>query len=251
MNISADKVKLLGVFSKQRLDQLLARLHPGSEVAWSVFGDMVSDAGATNDGAVNPSGTATGLGDALNSPRGVLMAVVAVNGASTPFSQQLMAEIVKTYDDIPPDVDRLVALRATLDQVMQTLKGLSATASNPVQASITISAVTRGQWYAVNAGGGRGYHVHANGRIDAVRLEPTAQRKLESDDSVLLCSSSVSEKLEEYDIALSLYSRSPQGAVGHLLDMAKKKGANGALVAVVFGPQRSLLESVFGRSGNR
>lgn len=67
----------------------------------------------------------------------------------------------------------------------------------------------------------------------------------------MACSSGLAEKLDEYDMALALYSRSPPNAAKYLLDVALKKGAQGALIAVVFGPQRSLLESVFGRSVNK
>lgn len=192
------------------------------------------------------------VGTAIHSPRGVLMVVVHLVGAAEPASQNLIAEIVKTYAEIPPDVDRLVALRATLDQARQVGNGLLPSDSNEaVNSSVAIAALSQGQWYAAKAGKGRGYHVQANGRIDQVKLEPAAQRAVAPEDSVLLCSASLSDALDEYEIALALYSRSPQSAVGHLLEQAKRKGARGAVSAVVLGPQRSVREGVFGRSASR
>lgn len=178
-----------------------------------------------------------------------------VTDPDTPRSlahQVLVRHILRVYEEIPPDVDRLVALRATLDKAMRLIKAepRSRDAANRAPASVPVIAATvvRDQWYAITSGSLRGYHVQANGRIDLVRMEPTVQRKLEPDDSILLCTSSVSDKLDEYEIALSLYSRSPQSAVQRLLTLAKSKGASGTLAAVAFGPNRSLLHNLFGRT---
>ncbi len=162
-----------------------------------------------------------------------------------------MDEIVKAYEEVPPDVDRLVALRATLDKATRALKIGAKGSDVPARAPMMISTVVGDQWFGISSGAIRCYSVQANGRIDAIRMEPTAQRKLAPEDSLLFCTPSVSEKLDEYEIALTLYSRNPQGAVQRLLAMAREKGAQGALAAVVFGPQRSLVASIFGRSFNK
>lgn len=176
---------------------------------------------------------------------------IADAGGDPPASQSLMAQIIKAYEEVPPDVDRLIALRATLDKANRVLKGQLQGAEASARAPVVIAAVVGNQWYGIGAGAIRCYCVQASGRIDAIRMEPTAQRKLEPEDSLLICTSSVSEKLDEYDIALTVYSRSPQSAVQRLLAIAKEKGASGALAAIVFGPQRSFVTSIFGRSFNK
>ncbi|BCX04083.1 MAG: hypothetical protein KatS3mg053_2021 [Candidatus Roseilinea sp.] len=176
---------------------------------------------------------------------------IAASSESSPDGRHLMEQIIKAYEEVPPDVDRLIALRATLDKAGRALKGPSKGAEEQVRVPIVIATVVGDQWYGIGAGAIRCYCIQANGRIDAIRMEPTAQRKLASEDSLLLCTASVSEKLEEYDIALTVYSRNPQGAVQRLLTMAKEKGAQGALAAIVFGPQRSFVTSIFGRSFNK
>jgi hypothetical protein len=231
------------VFSRQTLDQFRTRLRSGGQPGWSAFGGA---AGAT----VHPSGPHPDARAALNSQRGLLMAIADVGG-ELPASQSLMEQIIKAYEEVPPDVDRLIALRATLDKANRVLKGPSKGTEAPARAPMVIAAVVGNQWYGIGAGAIRCYCIQASGRIDAIRMEPTAQRKLEPEDSLLVCTSSVSEKLDEYDIALTVYSRSPQSAVQRLLAMAKEKGAQGALGAIVFGPQRSFVTSIFGRSFNK
>lgn len=188
---------------------------------------------------------------ALDSPRGLLMALADVGGESS-VSQHVIAQILKAYEEVPPDVDRLIALRATLDKATRMPKGQQKNNDEaPARASILVAAVVGNQWYAVASGAIRCYAIQASGRIDAIRTEPTAQRKLDPEDSLLMCTAPVSEKLEEYDIALTVYSRSPQGAVQRLLALASEKGARGGLGAIVVGPQRSLVTSLFGRSFNK
>ena len=231
------------MFNRRTFDQFRVRLRSSGGPGWSAFGSAVN-------AAVYPSGLHADTRAALNSPRGLLLAIADVSSDPS-AGQRLMERITKTYEEVPPDVDRLIALRATLDQATRTLKGLSKGADAPARAPMIISTVIGDQWYGINVGAIRCYHVHASGRIDTVRLEPTAQRKLEAEDSLLLCTPAVSEKLDEYDIALALYSNSPQSAVQRLLAMAKEKGAQGALAAVAFGPQRSLVTNIFGRSPNK
>lgn len=178
------------------------------------------------------------------------MAIADVQGEPS-AGQRLIEQITKAYEEVPPDVDRLIALRAALDKASRPIQSRAQTDEATVRPSIVIAAIVGNQWYGIAAGAVRCYCIQASGRIDAIRMEPTAQRKLEPEDSMLICTSSLSEKLDEYDIALSVYSRAPQSAAQHLLKMAKEKGAREALGAVVFGPQRSLVTSIFGRSFNR
>jgi len=231
------------VFSRRTLDQFRVRLRAGGGPAWGAFGSAIN-------AAVYPSGAHADVRAALSSPRGLLMAIADASGDPS-AGQHLMARVIKAYEEVPPDVDRLIALRATLDQAARLSKSPTKDADASVRAPMVVSTVIGDQWYGINVGAIRCYHVHASGRIDAIRLEPTAQRKLEPEDSLLLCTPAVSEKLDEYDIALTLYSNSPQGAVQRLLAMAKEKGAQGALAAVVFGPQRSFMTNIFGRSLSR
>ncbi|PJF48616.1 MAG: hypothetical protein D6709_11820 [Chloroflexi bacterium] len=178
------------------------------------------------------------------------MALADAGGASL-AGQSLIEQIRQAYEEVPPDVDRLIALRATLDKANRVLKRQSKDADAPTHIPMVIAAVVGNQWYGIGVGTIRCYCIQASGRIDAIRMEPAAQRKLEPADSLLICTSSVSEKLDEYDIALTVYSRNPQGAVQRLLAMAKEKGAQGALGAIVFGPRRSLVSSILGRSSNK
>lgn len=215
---------------------------------------------STADGAVYPSGAHADPGAALDSPRGLLMVVTDPGAPPAAAHRALIGHIIRVYEEIPPDVDRLVALRATLDKVTRLIKAEprgrsaagrapdSAPADVPSSAPFIAATVVRDQWYAISAGALRGYHIQANGRIDLIRMEPTAQRKLDPDDSILLCTPSVSDKLDEYEIALSLYSRNPQSAVQRLLMLARRKGAQGTLAAVAFGTNRSLLDHLFGRA---
>lgn len=176
---------------------------------------------------------------------------IADAGGELPVSQSLMEQIIKVYEEVPPDVDRLIALRATLDKANRALQRHSQSGEAPARATIMIAAVVGNRWCGIGSGAIRCYCIQASGRIDAIRMEPTAQRKLEPEDSLLICTSSVSEKLDEYDIALTVYSRNPPGAVQRLLAMAKEKGAQGALGAIVFGAQRSFVTSILGRSSRR
>jgi len=231
------------VFSRRTFDQFRVRLRAGGGPAWSAFGSAVN-------AAAYPSGPHADARTALNSPRGLLMAIADASGDPS-ASQHLIERVIKAYDEVPPDVERLIALRATLDRAARPPRGSSKGPSASARAPMIVSTVIGDQWYGINVGAIRCYHTRASGRIDTIRLEPTAQRKLEPEDSLLLCTSAVSEKLDEYDIALALYSNSPQGAVQRLLAMAKERGAQGALAAVAFGPQRSFVANIFGRSPSR
>lgn len=212
----------------------------------SAFGGIYA-ANPAGDGVCFPLGEyGPDLRADLNSPRGALLAI-AVGAAPEPIGHKLIDHIVKTYGDIPPDVDRLVALRATLDGALGLEQSLRQDAAQP-SSFVLVAAIAGGQLFAANSGACKGYHVRANGRIDAIRLEPSAQKQLEPGDSVLLCSSGLIAKLDEYDVALNLYSRSPQSAVRHLFDLSARRDAQGPKVAIVYGAQRSLRESVFGRS---
>lgn len=177
--------------------------------------------------------------------------VLADVGGELSASQNAIAQVIKAYDEVPPDVDRLIALRATLDRATRTPKGQPKRDEAPTRASIMVAAVVGNQWYGIASGAIRCYSIQASGRIDAIRMEPAAQRRLEPEDSLLMCTAPVSEKLDEYDIALTVYSHSPQSAVQRLLALANEKGARGGLGAIVIGPQRSLVISLFGRSFNK
>lgn len=231
------------MFGRQAFDQLRARLRAGGQPGWSVFG-------AAAGVAVHPPGARPDASAALNSPRGLLLALADVGGELS-VSQHVIAQILRAYEEVPPDVDRLIALRATLDKATRALKGQPKNDEAPARASILVAAVVGNQWYAIASGATRCYCIQASGRIDAIRMEPTAQRKLEPEDSLLICTAPVSEKLEEYDIALAVYSSSPQSAVQRLLALASEKGARGGLGAIVVGPQRSLVTNLFGRSFNK
>lgn len=231
------------MFSRQTLDRFRARLRAGGQPAWSAFGGAVG-------AAVYPSGPHPDARAASTTQRGLLMAIADAGGVPS-VSQGLIEQIIKAYEEVPPDVDRLIALRATLDKANRALQRWSKSGEAPARAPMVIAAVVGDQWYGIGTGAIRCYCIQASGRIDAIRMEPTAQRKLAPEDSLLICTSSVSEKLDEYDIALTVYSRNPQSAVQHLLAMAKEKGAQGALGAIVCGAQRSFVTSIFGRSSRR
>ncbi len=218
-------------------------MRSGGQPVRSAFGGA---AGA----AVYPLGPHPDARAASSTQRGLLMALADAGGASL-AGQSLIEQIRQAYEEVPPDVDRLIALRATLDKANRVLKRQSKDADAPTHIPMVIAAVVGNQWYGIGVGTIRCYCIQASGRIDAIRMEPAAQRKLEPADSLLICTSSVSEKLDEYDIALTVYSRNPQGAVQRLLAMAKEKGAQGALGAIVFGPRRSLVSSILGRSSNK
>ena len=172
----------------------------------------------------------------LDSPRGVLMAVALT--ADGPFTaQRLLDRIAQTYAWIPPDVSRPMALRASLDHVLGQAKSVV----------LLLAAVSQGRLFLARHGDGRVYHVRASGQIDPIPPEPFAQRSLDRGDSLLLCSSALLYALDELDIALTLHTRGPESAARYMVESTlKKKGEKGAqpaqdaLVALVFGPERSL-----------
>jgi hypothetical protein len=203
------------------------------------------------DGACSAAGPGTDLRADLASGRGVLVAVVEVRGGVRLLAHTLIDHLIRAYADIPPDVDRLVALRATLDLGLAKVAGAEpAHPQTPVRASVLVAALHEARLSAVNSGDCRAFVVRSNGRIDRIRLEPSAQRDIAPSDRMLFCSAGVCDKMEELDLALSLYSRGPGDAANHVTTTAVQRGAQGAILAVVFGPQLSLLESVLGRSSD-
>jgi hypothetical protein len=88
------------------------------------------------------------------------MAVVDAHG-DVAVSQRAVERIIQVYEAIPPDVDRLIALRATLDQARQAL-------SNKLRqggAAMLLAAITGEQCYAIAEGEVYGYHVLADGQL--------------------------------------------------------------------------------------
>jgi hypothetical protein len=192
--------------------------------------------------AVLPTGAYPDLPSALCSPRGVLMAVVDAHG-DVAVSQRAVERIIQVYEAIPPDVDRLIALRATLDQARQAL-------SNKLRqggAAMLLAAITGEQCYAIAEGEVYGYHVLADGQLTPLRLGPTGQRTLATRDRVLICTKPVSSSTNNYDIALALYAHSPEYAARRLIATAERRGQRRGLAAVVYGPRRSLITTLLGR----
>jgi hypothetical protein len=191
----------------------------------------------------------TGAASDLATMRGAFVALVELRGAARPFAYALVGELVKICSEIPPDVDRLVALRATLDRGLAlAAEAEPASQEQPTRASVLVAALAEGKYAAVNAGECRAYHIRASGRIDRVRLEPSTQREIELADSLIMCSAAVTEAVEEVELALDAYSREPADAARRLVAMAAQRGARAAVLVVAFGPGRSLREKMLGRS---
>jgi hypothetical protein len=204
-------------------------------VSQSIYGRAIG-------AATLPSGLCADAQTAISAPRGMLMAVVDVPGDAA-ASRRAIERIAQTYESIPPDVDRLIALRATLDQAKQSLP----TRSRQTNAAILIATVMNEHWYGIAEGAVCGYHVLANGQLKALRLGPTGQSKLAAKDRILICTQVVTKPLNDYDIALSLYAHSPEHAVQRLLTFAERRGQRSGLAAVACGPRRSLITTILSR----
>ncbi len=189
--------------------------------------------------AALPAGLCADAQAAIGSPRGMLMAVVDAHGDPA-ASQRAIERIAQTYASIPPDVDRLIALRATLDQAKQSLPTRS-------RQTMLIAAVVNEHWYGIAEGDVCTYHVLADGQLKALRLSPTGQSKLAAKDRILICTRAVTKPLNDYDIALALYAHSPEHAVQRLLTFAERRGQRSGLAAVACGPRRSLITTILSR----
>lgn len=236
------------VVSKWSLDGLRARFAAASQPRGPSLACSSQLVGSGADGACHIASAATLQSD-LASSRGAFVVLVDVRGSARPYAAAIAGELARTYGDIPPDVDRLVALRAALERAAVLAAGIEPAAPDvPARASVLLAALNAGRYAAVNSGDCRAYLVRASGRIDRIRLEPSAQRELEPADTLLLCSPAACEKLEEVELALNAYSREPADAAKAIVSAGAQRGARGALLAVVFGPGRTLREKILGRS---
>ncbi len=192
--------------------------------------------------AVLPAGAYPDLHVAARSPRGVLMAVVDAHG-DVATGQRIADRIVQVYETIPPDVDRLIALRATLDQAQQAVP------HKPRRGAVAmlLAVITEGRCYGIAEGSVCGYHALADGQLIPMRLGPTGQCKLATKDRILICTQAVSRSTNDYDIALALYAHSPEHAVRRLIASAERRGQRSGLAAVAYGPRRSLITTLLGR----
>jgi hypothetical protein len=110
--------------------------------------------------AVLPAGAYPDLHVAARSPRGVLMAVVDAHG-DVATGQRIADRIAQVYEAIPPDVDRLIALRATLDQARQAMP------HKPRRGAVAmlLAVITEGRCYGIAEGSVCGYHALADGQL--------------------------------------------------------------------------------------
>jgi len=195
--------------------------------------------GSATGAAALPAGFAPA---ATSSLRGVLTAVVDAHGDAA-TSRHIIERIAQVYETIPPDVDRLIALRATLDQAQQALP----TRARQGKIDVLIGVIVSERWYGIATGAVRGYHLLADGQLKVLRLGPTSQCHLAGKDRVLICTQVAVKSVNDYDIALMLYAHSPEHAVRRLLTSAERRGQRGGLAAVVYGPRRSLITTFLGR----
>ncbi len=189
--------------------------------------------------AVLPAGAYPDLHAAARSPRGLLMAVVDAHG-DVATGQRIADRIAQVYESIPPDVDRLIALRATLDQARQALP-------HKPRLAMLLAVIVEEQCYGIAEGSVCGYHALADGQLIPMRLRPTGQCKLATKDRILICTQAVSRSTNDYDIALALYAHSPEHAVRRLIASAERRGQRSGLAAVACGPRRSLITTLLGR----
>lgn len=234
--------------SKWSLESLRARFAATGQPRGPSLACSSQLIGPGADGACHVADAATLRSD-LASSRGAFVALVDVRGSARLYAAAIAGELARTYGEIPPDVDRLVALRAALDRAAVLAASIEpAVPGQSARASVLLAALNEGRYAAVNSGDCRAYLVRASGRIDRIRLEPSAQREIESVDSLMLCSLAACDKLEEVELALNAYSREPADAVKTIISTGVQRGARGALLAAVFGPGRTLREKILGRS---
>jgi len=216
---------------KRALEDLRARWQSSQTQDPGVFGSSQVTGGLGGGAYLIPVITDAHLRVQLDSPRGLLLAAAFGDHAATADCQHSVDQIGAGFWLIPPDVDRALAARTA-----------SATAEAEIEGdvSVLLAVIAQGRLYLAGRGDGRAYHVHASGRIDLLRPDSAAARPIEPGDGVLLCSPAACEKLDEYDLALTMHSRGPEGAVKEIIETSLKRNAHGPLVAVAFGPQRAL-----------
>jgi protein phosphatase len=212
---------------RRALEDLRARWQSSQTQDPGVFGSSQVIGGLGGGAFIIPVITDAFLRAQLDSPRGLLMAAAFGDHDSTADCQHSVDQIGAGYWLIPPDADRALAVRTSAAEVKS-------------DASVLVAAIAQGRLYLAGWGDGRAYHIHASGRIDLLRPDSAAARLIEPGDGVLLCSPAACDKLDEYELALTMHSRGPEGAVKEIIETSLKRNARGPLVAVAFGPQRAL-----------
>lgn len=212
---------------RRALDDLRARWQSSQTQDPGVFGSSQVFGGLGGGAYLLPVITDERLRAQLDSPRGLLLVIAHGEHVSSADCQQRVDQVGAGYWLIPPDVDRALAVRTSASEAQDDV-------------DVLVAAIAQGHLYLAGRGDGRAYHVHLSGRIDLLRPDSATARPVEPGDSLLLCSPAACDKLDEYDLALALHSRGPEGAVKEIVEASLKRGAQGPLVAIAFGPQRAL-----------
>lgn len=169
-------------------------------------------------------------------PQGVFLGLVEHRApAQGETAAHVLERLHEGYRHVPPDTDRKLALRAAVN---------FAAVPAPSEGAIALGAVVGAKLYVHGVGRVRAFVVDESGHIRELRLAAPVEVVLGVNDAVLVCSTTVGEVIDPYELALALYSHDAGRAGNYLLRLARRRNIEGALVVVKPEHRRSALHSL-------